>query len=50
MTPSTNILSTEQIVDIVRRGLQLTDGVPISLTEVVEFSHINYVYRVETPA
>lgn len=34
---------------IVRRGLQLEAGVPVSLTEVGELANINYVYRVEVP-
>lgn len=39
----------ERLVEAVRRGLQLGDGVAVSLTEVMEFTNINYVYRVEIP-
>jgi hypothetical protein len=54
MTPSTANLSSgdapspERLADAVRRGLQLSDTVPVSLSEVSEFSNINYVYRIET--
>jgi len=41
--------SPERLVDVVRRGLQLNGTVPVSLTEVVDFTNINYVYRVEIP-
>lgn len=41
--------SPERLVDVVRRGLQLSATARISLSEVGEFSNINYVYRVETP-
>lgn len=41
--------SVERLVDVVRRGLQLDATVPVSLTEVIEFTNINYVYRVEVP-
>ncbi len=37
------------LVAAVRRGLNLDDTVPISLTEVVDFTNINYVYRAEVP-
>jgi aminoglycoside phosphotransferase (APT) family kinase protein len=40
--------SPARLVDAVRRGLQLDDTVPVSLSEVAEFSNINYVYKVET--
>ncbi len=42
--------SPERLVDIVRRGLQLPDTAPVTLGELSEFSNINYVYRVQTPA
>ena len=42
-------LSAELLQRVVRRGLQLADTVPVSVTEVVEFSNINYIYRAETP-
>lgn len=41
--------SVERLVEAVRRGLQLDATVPVSLTEVIEFTNINYVYRVEIP-
>jgi aminoglycoside phosphotransferase (APT) family kinase protein len=39
----------EQLVEVVRRGLHLSDTVPVSVKEIVEFTNINYVYRVEIP-
>ena len=51
-TPATNIVaspSIEALVDAVRRGLGLEATAAISVTEVVDFTNINYVYRVETP-
>lgn len=39
--------SDELLAAAVRRGLQLEADVPVSLTEVVDFTNINYVYRVE---
>jgi aminoglycoside phosphotransferase (APT) family kinase protein len=41
--------SPERLVDVVRRGLQLGSTVPVEVSEVSEFSNINYVYRVATP-
>jgi len=41
--------SVERLVEAVRRGLQLDATVPVSLTEVIEFTNINYVYRVGVP-
>lgn len=41
--------SLERLVGAVRRGLQLGEAVPVSLTEVTEFTNINYVYRAEVP-
>lgn len=38
--------SEESLAAAVRRGLQLETNVPVSLTEVVDFTNINYVYRV----
>ena len=39
--------STERLADAVRRGLGLDGSEPVELTEISEFSNINYVYRVE---
>jgi aminoglycoside phosphotransferase (APT) family kinase protein len=41
--------SLEQLADVVRRGLHLSATAPVSLSEIGEFSNINYVYRVDTP-
>jgi aminoglycoside phosphotransferase (APT) family kinase protein len=41
--------SLERLADIVRRGLQLEGSTPVDLSEINEFSNINYVYRVEIP-
>jgi tRNA A-37 threonylcarbamoyl transferase component Bud32 len=41
--------SVQRLVDAVRRGLQLGEEVPVSLTEITEFTNINYVYRAEVP-
>jgi aminoglycoside phosphotransferase (APT) family kinase protein len=41
--------SLERLADVVRRGLQLDVATPVELTEITEFSNINYVYRVEIP-
>jgi aminoglycoside phosphotransferase (APT) family kinase protein len=41
--------SLERLVEVVRRGLQLDDATPVELTEISEFSNINYVYRVTIP-
>lgn len=49
-TPATNVasaLSVEALVEAVRRGLELDAATPILMTEVVDFTNINYVYRVE---
>ncbi len=40
---------SERLAAVVRRGLHLDDGVPVSLREVGELANINYVYRVEVP-
>ncbi len=45
-----DVPSLERLVEVARRGLQLSATERISLSEVAEFSNINYVYRVETPA
>jgi tRNA A-37 threonylcarbamoyl transferase component Bud32 len=37
----------ERIVDLVLRGLGLSSAVPVQVSEVDEFSNINYVYRVQ---
>jgi tRNA A-37 threonylcarbamoyl transferase component Bud32 len=37
----------EPLAAAVRRGLQLDADVPVSGTEVIDFTNINYVYRVE---
>jgi tRNA A-37 threonylcarbamoyl transferase component Bud32 len=42
-------VTTDALADVVRRNLALSDGHPVSLTEVGEFSNINYVYRVSVP-
>jgi aminoglycoside phosphotransferase (APT) family kinase protein len=41
--------SPERLVAAVRRGLRLSDTVPVSLREEGELANINYVYRVELP-
>ena len=41
--------SPERLAEIVRRGLNLSSAAPVRLSEVGEFSNINYVYRVEVP-
>src|SRR5690348_18079089 len=37
----------DSLAAAVRRGLRLDAEAPVSLTEVVDFTNINYVYRVE---
>ncbi|HEX3251195.1 MAG TPA: aminoglycoside phosphotransferase family protein [Pyrinomonadaceae bacterium] len=39
----------ERLVDAVRRNLKLADTTPVYLKEVVDFTNINYIYRVEIP-
>lgn len=41
--------SPELVVSIIRRGLHLSATDSVSLTEVTEFTNINYVYHVEVP-
>jgi tRNA A-37 threonylcarbamoyl transferase component Bud32 len=48
MTPAeADVPSPERVTEAVRRGLNLSETAPVSLSEVEEFSNINYVYRVE---
>lgn len=49
VSPETGAPSTESLADCVRRGLGLSNEIPVRLTEIGEFSNINYVYWVETP-
>ena len=41
--------SQERMRAVVRRGLHLSESVPISMREVGAWANINYVYRVEVP-
>ena len=48
MTPAeADVPTPERVADAVRRGLGLAETEPVSLSEVGEFSNINYVYRAE---
>lgn len=49
MTDDAGSPSLEQLTDVVRRGLKLSAGAHVRFSEVMEFSNINYVYRVEVP-
>jgi tRNA A-37 threonylcarbamoyl transferase component Bud32 len=47
--PANDVPQPARVIDAVRRGLGLSDATAVSLSEVEEFSNINYVYRAEVP-